>query len=100
MQIVSHLGTLEGHQTAVGLSADSGTWAQQTGRELEISWLGPMKRSLSRELYLTLAKRFSRVLGTRHKVSVFKVREKREPFGLSLRHVAGDGVVLALEVEI
>jgi len=40
------------------------------------------------------------VLGTRHKVSVFKVREKREPFGLSLRHVAGDGVVLALEVEI
>jgi bifunctional non-homologous end joining protein LigD len=26
----------------------SGTWAQQTRRELEISWLGPMKRSLSR----------------------------------------------------
>ena len=73
---------------------------QQTRRELEITWLGPMKRSLSREPYLTLAKRFSRVLGTRHKVSVFKVREKREPFGLSLRHVAGDGVVLALEVEI
>src|SRR5262245_6264478 len=44
-----------------------------------------MKRSLSREPYLTLAKRFSRVLGTRHKVSVFKVRERREPFGLSLR---------------
>jgi hypothetical protein len=87
----------ERHQTAVGSSADSGTWAQQTRRELEISWLGPMKRSLSREPYLTLAKRFSRVLGTRHKVSVFKVREtrhkvsvfkvreKREPFGLSLR---------------
>ena len=75
----------ERHQTAVGSSADSGTWAQQTRRELEISWLGPMKRSLSRELYLTLAKRFSRVLGTQHEVSVFKVREKREPFGLSLR---------------
>ena len=30
-------------------------------------------------------KRFSRVSGTRHKVSVFKVREKREPLGLSLR---------------
>jgi len=47
--------------------------------ELEVGWgqwNGP---------YLTLAKRFSRVLGTRHKVSVFKVREKREPFGLSLR---------------
>src|SRR5215831_14705076 len=58
---------------------------QQTRRELEISWLGPMKRSLSREPYLTLAKRFSRVSGTRHKVSVFKVREKREPLGLSLR---------------
>jgi hypothetical protein len=35
-----------------------------------------MKRSLSRERYLTLAERFSRVLGTRHKVSVFKVREE------------------------
>jgi hypothetical protein len=33
---------------------------------------------------LTLAQRFSRVSGTRHKVSVFKVRERREPFGLSL----------------
>jgi hypothetical protein len=31
------------------------------------------------------AQRFSRVSGTRHKVSVFKVRESREPFGLSLR---------------
>src|SRR6516164_1561179 len=65
----------ERHQTAVGSSADSATWAQQTRRELEISWLGPMKRSFSREPYLTLGKRFSRVLGTRHKVSVFKVRE-------------------------
>ena len=74
----------ERHQTAVGSSADSATWAQQTRRELEMSWLGPMKRSFSREPYLTLGKRFSRVLGTRHKVSVFKVRE-REPFGLSLR---------------
>jgi len=79
----------ERHQTAVGSSADPGTWAQQTRRELEISWLGPMKRSLSREPYLTLAKRFSRVSGTRHKVSVFKVREKREPFGLSLRPERG-----------
>src|SRR5262249_23994974 len=58
---------------------------QQTRRELEITWLGPMKRFLSRERCLTLAKRFSRVLGTRHKVSVFKARERREPFGLSLR---------------
>src|SRR6516162_4343696 len=33
--------------------------------------------------------RFSRVSGTRHKVSVFKVREKREPFGLSLRPPRG-----------
>ena len=48
----------ERHPTALGSSSDSGTWAQQTRRVLEISWLGPMKRSLSRELYLTLAKRF------------------------------------------
>src|SRR5499427_5050012 len=34
---------------------------------------------------LTLAQRFSRVSGTRHKVSAFKVRERREPFGMSLR---------------
>jgi hypothetical protein len=31
----------------------------------------------------TLAKDFSRESGTRHKVSVFKARERREPFGLS-----------------
>ena len=75
---------------------------QQTRRELEITWLGPMKRALSREPYLTLAKRFSRVLGTRHKVSVFKVREKREPFGLSLRPMARVMAfsVLTLEVEL
>jgi hypothetical protein len=48
--------------------ADSVTWAQLAGAN---------ERSLSREPYLTLAKRFSRVLGTRHKVSVFKVRERR-----------------------
>jgi hypothetical protein len=30
------------------------------------------------------AQRFSRVSGTRHKVSVFKVRERREPFWLEL----------------
>ena len=61
-----------------------------------------MKRSLSREPYLTLAKRFSRVSGTRHKVSVFKVREKREPFGLSLRPMARVMAfsVLTLEVEL
>jgi len=47
---------------AVGSPADSGTWAQQTRRELEISWLGSMKRSLSREPYLTVAKKiFARV---------------------------------------
>src|SRR5262245_38744126 len=40
------------------LAADSGTWEQQTRRELEITWLGPMKRSLSREPGLTLAKDF------------------------------------------
>jgi len=31
---------------------------QQTRRELEITWLGPMKRFLSREPCLTLAKDF------------------------------------------
>jgi len=29
----------ECHQTAVGSSPDSGTWAQQTRRELETSWV-------------------------------------------------------------
>ena len=43
-----------------------------------------MKRSSSRESCLTLAQRFYRVSGTRHKLSVFKVRERREPFGLRL----------------
>jgi hypothetical protein len=50
---------------------------QQTRRELEITWLGPMKQ------------RFSRVPGTRHKVSVFKVRERREPLGSSLQPSRG-----------
>ena len=86
----------ECHQTAVGSSPDSGTWAQQTRRELEISWLGSMKRSLSREPYLTLAKRFSRVLGTRHKVSVFKVQE---PAASALAVAIGFSV-LAMEVEL
>src|SRR5437588_11544952 len=61
---------------------------------------GPMKRSSSREPCLTLAQRFSRVSGTRHKVRVFKVRERREPFGLSLmpsRWLWRSGLVLALE---
>jgi hypothetical protein len=39
--------------------------------------LGPTKRSSSREPCLTLAQKFSRVSGTRHKLSVFKVRERR-----------------------
>jgi len=30
------------HLAAVGSSPDSGTWAQQTRRESETSWLGPM----------------------------------------------------------
>ena len=51
---------------------------------------GPLRgaphRALPREFSPPhLAQRFSRVSGTRHKVSVFKVREKRESFGLSLR---------------
>ena len=37
--------------------------AADEARELEISWLGSMKRSLSREPYLTLAKRFSARVG-------------------------------------
>src|SRR5262245_33972098 len=45
---------------------------------------GRRRCGTGREPCLTLAKRFSRVSGTRHKVSVFKVRERREPFGLSL----------------
>src|SRR5262249_23875917 len=65
-------------------------WNLGAGEEGRVrnSWLGPMKRSFSREPYLTLAKRFSLVLGTRHKISVFKVREN-EPFGLSLRPLRG-----------
>ena len=69
-----------------------------------MSWLGPMKRSFSREPYLTLGKRFSRVLGTRHKVSVFKVREKKGAIWLELaamaRAMASGFSVLALEVEL
>jgi hypothetical protein len=70
----------ECHQTAVGSSPDSGTWAQQT-------------------------KDF--VSGTRHKVSVFKVRERREPayghhaglaIGFSSR--VGSGTLEKLEVEL
>ena len=49
-------------------------------------------------------RRFSRVSGTRHKVSVFKVRERREPFGLRLRPSRWlwrlEFSVLALEVEL
>jgi len=37
-----------------------------------------MKRFLSREPMRALAKRFSRVSGTRHKASGFKVQEKKE----------------------
>jgi hypothetical protein len=61
-----------------------------------------MKRSLSREPYLTLAKRFSRVLGTRHKVSVFKVREIEGAIWLELAAMARAMAfsVLALEVEL
>jgi len=51
----------------------------------------------------TPRQRFSRVSGT-HKVSVFRARERREPFGLSLRPSRGlwrSGFsVLALEVEL
>src|SRR5262245_31333586 len=64
---------------------------------------GRRRCGTGREPCLTLAKRFSRVSGTRHKVSVFKVRERREPFGLSLspsRWLAIGFSVLALEVEL
>jgi hypothetical protein len=77
---------------------------QQTRRELEITWLGPMKRSLSREPLPHPRQRFSRVSGTRRKVSVFKAWERREPFGLSLRPSRwlwrSGFSVLALDVEL
>src|SRR5262245_58963698 len=65
-------------------SADSGTWAADetrarnnlAGTNETVPW--PQALPHPRQ-------RFSRVSGTRHKVSVFKVRERREPFGLSLR---------------
>ena len=64
---------------------------------------GRRRCGTGREPCLTLANRFSRVSGTRHKVSVFKVRERREPFGLSLwpsRWLSIGFSVLALEVEL
>src|SRR5215831_3565959 len=94
----------ERHQTAVGSSADSGTWAQQTRRELEISWLGPMKRSLSREPYLTLAKRFSRVLGNPTQGQRVQSSGEERAIWLELaamaRAMAMAFSVLALEVEL
>src|SRR5262249_12548737 len=65
----------------------------QAEQEMHVGAVGSAFRRgpLSRGPYLTLAKRFSRVSGTRHKVSVFKVRERREPFGLSLRPSRGYG---------
>jgi hypothetical protein len=47
-----------------------------------------MKRSLSREPLPYPHQRFSCVSGTRHKVSAFKARERREPFGLRLAAIA------------
>jgi len=64
-----------------------------------------MKRFLSRERCLTLAKRFSRVSGTRHKVSVFKesAGEERgiwlEVAAIALAMAVGFSV-LALDVEL
>src|SRR5215472_16437572 len=63
----------------------SGTWAQQTRRELEIAWLGPMKRSLSREPCLNLAKDFRACREPDTRSAGSKFGRRREPFGLRLR---------------
>ena len=49
--------------------------------------IGAGEQPLSREACLT-RQRFSRVSGTGHKVSAFKAREGREPFGLRLAAIA------------
>jgi hypothetical protein len=85
----------ECHQTAVG-SSPAGTWAQQTRRELETSWAN---ETPSREPCLTLAKRFSRVSGTRHRSACSKF--ERGGSGLRPSRWLGDRVQFSrLEVEL
>ena len=62
----------------------------QAEQEMHVGAVGSAFRRgpLSRGPYLTLAKRFSRVSGTRHKVSVFKVRERRGAIWLELAAIA------------
>src|SRR5262249_233841 len=65
-------------------SADSGTWAADEAR-VRNNLAGTNETVPWPEGMPHPRQRFSRASGTRHKVSVFKVRERREPFGLSLR---------------
>jgi hypothetical protein len=48
------------------------TWAQQTRRELETNWLGPMKRSPSREPRLTRRQKIFARVGNPTQVGVFQ----------------------------
>jgi len=77
---------------------------QQTRRELEITWLGPMKRSLSREPCLTLAKDFRACREPDTGSVCSKRRRGGGAIWLELAAIAlamGIGIsVLALEVEL
>src|SRR5262245_10872506 len=62
----------------------SGTWAADEAR-VRNNLAGTNETVPQPQALPHPRQRFSRVSGTRHKVSVFKARERREPFGLSLR---------------